>query len=100
MAFKPANDWGPINKKHYDEWAHFKIDKTFKNVYKSNDGLNTVGMENRFRGRNEKRGSDNFGYSISEEANSFAQVFHEASREDNPNIPKLLSSKKINNEHF
>lgn len=101
MAFKPTNDWGPINEKNYQDWAYFKIDKTFKNVYKPNDNdVDRLGIENKIRHKNEKRGSDNFGYSISEEVNSFSKIFRETSRDENENVPKLLSSKKINNENF
>lgn len=63
MAFRPTNDWGPIDEEIFTEWSHFKVDNTFNKVFNNhNPHSDPTSIITNFK----EDGSDNFGFSSDE----------------------------------
>nr|XP_027199269.1 sodium-dependent nutrient amino acid transporter 1-like [Dermatophagoides pteronyssinus] len=63
LAFRPTNDWGPIDEEIFTEWSHFKVDNTFNKVFNNhNPHSDPTSIITNFK----EDGSDNFGFSSDE----------------------------------
>ncbi|XP_046909992.2 sodium-dependent nutrient amino acid transporter 1-like isoform X1 [Dermatophagoides farinae] len=82
LAFRPTNDWGPIDEKNFNEWSHFKVDNTFNKVFNKNS-MDTISFSDHHHynphidpilsvANLKMDGSDNFGFSSDEISAKFS----------------------------